>query len=475
MQLPHIRHSVTLGAQLTKPANSKKSFYMLKLINKFFGRRNGHSSEPNTIVSGDHPLKPGMISRNARSVVETLQQAGFEAYIVGGSVRDLLLGMHPKDFDVATNAKPGEIKPLFRRSRIVGRRFQIVHVQFGREIIEVTTFRANDSDEESRHRQQSASGVLTRDNIFGSLEDDALRRDLTINALYYDPSDNSIHDFAGGLRDIEARTIHMIGDPAVRYREDPVRMLRVARFAAKLGFQVEKNTERALLSLVEHLSHVSSPRLFDESLKLFMSGQGLATFHILEHYGLLQQMIPALEKPLRHDPLTHPLIEQAFTNTDRRIRADKRVTPAFIYAALLWPAVVERANALTKKGDSPAFSISKAGGQIVAQQIPITAIPRRFTLAMREIWDMQLRLDVRSLSRAERLLEHPRFRAAYDFILLREEAGEDLGGLGSFWTKYQDADEKGRQHLIDQRQGGGQKTGRNRRRRRRKPAPKKDS
>ena len=427
---------------------------MLEIITKFFDKSNRKqgAGTPLIVKSGQHALIANMISRDARKVVEVLQDAGHEAYVVGGSIRDLLLGLKPKDFDVATSAKPAEVKVLFRRSRIIGRRFQIVHVQFSREIIEVTTFRSNETKPNGNKsgkglRQQSNSGMLTRDNVFGSVTDDASRRDLTINALYYDPSDNSIHDFAGGLEDIESRVIRIMGDPATRFREDPVRMLRVVRFCAKLGFTIDPRTAKPMHKLAADLEHVSPPRLFDETIKLFMSGQGLATFWLLYEYGLFDRIVPQLGTMMKdRDNLTCRLIGQAFTNTDIRIRAEKRVTPAFIYAAL-----------------------SKAAGEVIAKQIPITAIPKRFTMPMREIWDLQLLLPRRGGQRAERLVAHPRFRAAYDFVLLREQAGEELSGLGDWWTAYQEANTEKRARMAAAVGEPSNKKSRNRNRRRPKP------
>jgi poly(A) polymerase len=292
--------------------------------------------------------------------------------------------------------------------------------------------------------------MLTRDNVFGSIDDDASRRDLTINALYYDPSDNSIYDFAGGLEDIENRTLRIMGDPATRFREDPVRMLRVVRFAAKLGFTIDPATEKPMHKLAGDLEHISAPRLFDETLKLFMSGQGLATFWLLHDYGLFELIVPQLGKLLNNrNSQASKLVQQAFTNTDLRIRSDKRVTPAFIYAALLWPLVQDLASRYQERGNSPAYALNKAAGEIIAKQIPVTAIPRRFTMPMREIWDLQLTLQKRGGQRAKRLAEHPRFRAAYDFVLLREQAGEDLNGLGDWWTAYQEADEEKRELMAN--------------------------
>jgi len=453
----HFSRSLLSSAKL-HPLNplSIGTRVMLEIITKFFDKSNRKQSAgtPLIVKSGQHALIANMISRDARKVVEVLQDAGHEAYVVGGSVRDLLLGLKPKDFDVATSAKPAEVKVLFRRARIIGRRFQIVHVQFSREIIEVTTFRSNETkpnDNKSGKglRQQSNSGMLTRDNVFGSVTDDASRRDLTINALYYDPSDNSIHDFAGGLEDIESRVIRIMGDPATRFREDPVRMLRVVRFCAKLGFTIDARTAKPMHKLAADLEHVSPPRLFDETIKLFMSGQALATFWLLYEYGLFDRIVPQLGNMMKdRDNLTCRLIGQAFTNTDIRIRAEKRVTPAFIYAALLWPAVQHLAAQYRDRGNSASYALSKAAGEVIAKQIPITAIPKRFTMPMREIWDLQLLLPRRGGQRAERLVAHSRFRAAYDFVLLREQAGEELSGLGDWWTAYQEANTEKRARMA---------------------------
>jgi len=430
---------------------------VLKRLVKLFDRSVSQQDVGNHLVvhDQDHSLNPRLLCKFALEVVRVLQENDFEAYVVGGCVRDLLLGLNPKDFDVATNAKPNEIKKLFKRSRIIGRRFQIVHVQFGREIIEVTTFRSNmvnnkhRSNSRSRQLEQSASGMLTRDNMFGSMQQDASRRDLSINALYYDPTNNSLHDFSGGLQDLADRKIRIIGDPMTRYKEDPVRLLRVARFTAKLGFDVDSKTLKPIEKMAQSLCHVSAPRMFDETLKLFMSGQGLASFRLLTEYGLFAQIAPQTNRLFEQGTqFARQLVEQAMTNTDLRIKANKRVTPAFIYAALLWPPVQKIASDYQKQGHSPSIALNKAANEVIGNQIPITAIPRKFTLAMREIWSLQLMLTRRGGNRAQRLMEHPRFRAAYDFILLREQTGEVLNGLGHWWTVYQEAGEEERQAMI---------------------------
>jgi len=405
---------------------------MLKRIINFFDDKT-KSSSPSVTDGATYSLAANMISRDARKVVETLQNAGFDAYIVGGAVRDLLLGIKPKDFDVATNAEPAEVKSLFRRSRIIGRRFQIVHVQFSRELIEVTTFRSNDQagqDAGKKNiglRQQSKTGMLTRDNVFGSMHEDASRRDLTVNALYYNPSDNSIHDFTSGLDDINNRTIRIIGDPSTRYREDPVRLLRVVRFAAKLGFDIDSRTAKPMSKLSADLAQVSPPRLFDETLKLFMSGKGAAIYILLRDYNLFDYLVPQASR-LANDGSNNAnnLFEQAFINTDRRISSNQRVTPAFIYAALLWPSVEKLAAQLSDKGNSASYALSKASSEVISQQVHITAIPKRFTIPMREIWDLQLQLPRRGGQRAKRLSENTRFRAGYDLFYCVNKPGKIL-------------------------------------------------
>jgi len=462
---------------------------MLKKISNIFKRNTKQiPNEPNILSSGKHPLSPKKISSGARKVVEQLASDGYEAYLVGGCVRDLMMGLKPKDFDVATNATPEQVKELFRRSRIVGRRFQIVHVRMGSEVIEVTTFRAHHSKKDSTknsakngtkhtekktHRdksQRSAKGMLLRDNMFGSIDEDASRRDFTMNAFYYHPQDNSIYDYANGLPDIENRLIRIIGNPEERYREDPVRMLRALRFAAKLGFNLEDRTAQAITKTCKLLADIPPARLFDEVLKLFMHGHALATFHLLREYQLFDTLFPATADALSKDPGYYlKFIEQALTNTDLRIRSNKRVTPAFLYAALLWPAVKEKEQLFSQQGDSPIYVLQQAAGEVTTRQCQRIAIPRRFTLPMREIWELQLRLPRRMGNQAFRLMENKRFRAGYDFLLLREETGEIGSGLGLWWTSFQDASEEKRLEMAQQVQKS-QNPSRNKNRRRRKPS-----
>ncbi|WP_066966588.1 polynucleotide adenylyltransferase PcnB [Microbulbifer sp. Q7] len=399
------------------------------------------------VPRSDHCLSRRDVSRAALTVMKRLQEAGFEAYIVGGGVRDLLLGGHPKDFDVATDATPEQAKQLFRGARIVGRRFRILHARIGREVIEVTTFRGHHSDGEAHEAQQSEHGMLLRDNVYGDLESDAVRRDFTVNALYYTINGFEIHDYTGGIRDIEQRLIRMIGDPATRYKEDPVRMLRAVRFAAKLDFDIEPATAAPLAELAPLLRNIAPARLFDEILKLLMSGDGERTFELLCEHGLWPHLFP--DNALQLDtPEALALTRQALRNTDDRIRNDQRVTPAFLYAALLWPAVNSEQKFLIEKGIPPVPALAQAAQKITSNQLVHTAIPKRFSLPMREIWDMQSRLSRRGGERAFRLMEMPRFRAAYDFLLLREDSGEIPAGLGQWWTDFQAADEEQRQQMV---------------------------
>lgn len=445
---------------------------MLKRLAKVFDRFKLQTPDngPHIIAAGQHNIVPEDISRGAAEVVATLEQEGFNAYVVGGCVRDLLLGLHPKDFDVATDATPEQVKQLFRRSRIIGRRFQIVHVRFGREIVEVTTFRAHHTTDTrpgkdtSRH---SEHGMLLRDNVFGSIDEDARRRDFTVNALYYHPGDNTIYDYANGMVDIADKTLRIIGDPVARYREDPVRMLRAARFAARLDFSLAPDSTKVIPASAHLLGAISSARLFEETLKLFMNGHALATWRQLHTLHLDLQLFPESAKLVADDEFNRRFIDQALTNTDDRVNNGKRVTPAFLFAALLWPAVCELKTRREKSGESPLDALQHAAADVTGKQVKRLAIPKRFSIPMREIWELQARLTRRNGQQAFRLLTHPRFRAAYDFVLLREQSGEDLLGLGDWWTQFQDADEDQRTTMV--KALGDQGRPRKRRSRTRKP------
>ncbi len=389
------------------------------------------------IARAQHTISRKNISPGALRVLYRLHEAGYQAFLVGGAVRDLLLGGKPKDFDVATNATPEQVRAQFRNCRLIGRRFRLAHVVFGREIVEVATFRGS-SDDGSGDRH-SVDGRLVRDNVYGSLEEDAIRRDFTVNALYYDIADFSVRDAVGGMEDLEQRVMRLIGDPELRYREDPVRMLRAARLAAKLRFEIAPETAAPFAQLGPLLADAPPARLFDESLKLFLGGYGLASFRALERYGLLQHVFPATARVLATDsaPYFRGLIEQTLANTDARVREEKPITPAFLFAAMLWEPVRVSANALHASGMDAAAAWSSAVERVLREQAQRVAIPRRFTITIEEIWALQSRFAQRTKKRAMRLLEHPRFRAAYDFLLLRAAESEELAELAAWWTEAQ--------------------------------------
>ncbi len=435
-------------------------------------------SNADIIEREDHCISRKSISPNAVKVLYRLNDAGYHAFLVGGGVRDLLLGDTPKDFDISTDATPEQIKQLFRNAMIIGRRFKIIHLRFGREIIEVTTFRAhhnpeNEFDENTSSRSirgldsaHSSTGMILRDNVYGSINEDALRRDFTANALYYTIDGFRIIDFAGGLEDLDNRLLRMIGDPATRYREDPVRLLRAIRFAAKLGFDIEAKTRAPMDELAPLLESISSARLFDESLKLMTGGYAQKTFELLRQFRVGSVMFPATMAATRdpNSPYAR-LISLAMRNTDRRLAQEKSVTPAFLFAALLWPPL-QVALAKEYPGRSPSlFEQQEMANKVILDQVRITAIPKRFSIATREIWEMQLRLQTRTRRAAENVFGHPRFRAAYDFLLLREEAGEALDNLGQWWTDFQQADKNQQEQMLAAL--GNASSGK--RRRRRKP------
>lgn len=401
------------------------------------------------IPRSEHSISRANISPNALKVLYHLNEAGHEAYLVGGSVRDLLLGREPKDFDVATSAHPDTVRALFRNSRLIGRRFRLAHVRYGREIVEVATFRAQ-HDAHGEGGRVAEDGMLVRDNVYGTLEDDAWRRDFTINALYYDVRDFSVVDYTCGLQDLRDGVLRLIGEPEQRFHEDPVRMLRAVRFGAKLGFRLEDTMMQAMHALGVLLEAVPPARLFDEVLKLFQGGVALTTFELMRHYGLFGHLFPETERALAtvDEGPEHNLLPRALGNTDARIAAGKPVTPAFLFAALMWPPVRHRVRELEADGASDLEALQEAGQVMVERQAQRVAFPRRFSAQSREIWAMQARLPRRGGKRPARLFEHPRFRAAYDFLLLRHAAGEEgLGELCDWWTKFQESDHADQQTL----------------------------
>ena len=420
------------------------------------------------IPRDQHNVSRSMISEPAKKVLNRLNKAGYEAYLVGGGVRDILLGEQPKDFDIATDATPEEVHKLFRNSRLIGRRFRIVHVLFGREVIEVTTFRgnaSNDDAEDDDDRKTNEHGLLLRDNVYGSMEEDALRRDFTVNALYYCIRDFTIVDYARGVEDLNNRQLRLIGDPETRYREDPVRMLRAVRFAAKLGFTIEPVTEAPIHELAPLLTHIPPARLFEEVLKLFSAGYGEAAWYLLQQYDLLAPLFPETVRAIEEGQ-PDELIVKALQNTDDRLRQGKSVTPYFMFAALLWPALQSEWQRRQDNGEPPQPALHQSIGKVIGRQVQAISIPKRFSGPMKEIWELQMRLPRRQGKRAYAIMEHPRFRAAYDFLLVREAAGEIEPGLGQWWTDFQAADDRERERMLSQL---GQQ-GPRKRRRGRKPA-----
>jgi poly(A) polymerase len=457
------------------------------------------------IPRSEHSISRAAISPNALKVLYRLKEAGYQGFLVGGAVRDLLLGLRPKDFDVATNALPDEVRRLFRNCRLIGRRFRLAHVFFGSEIIEVATFRAaaaperedaEDADvdaetasedstlepitpefsppSDSEHRAFDLRGRILRDNIYGTIEEDVWRRDFSANGLYYNIEDFSIWDFVDGMSDIKARRLKLIGDPETRYREDPVRMLRAVRFAAKLDFSIEPATERLLQQLAYLLDGVPPARLFDEVLKLFLSGFGAKSYRLLKQYGLFEHLFPQSAAAFALPPYAYAgeMLELGLANTDARIAADKPVTPTFLFAVLLWSAVLRELNE-RQAGPTPDLALlMQACDTVLRTQQSRVAIPRRFAIPMRELLMLQPRFARRSGVKSLSLLQHPRFRAAYDFLLLRAQVGVADPELAKWWTDIQVLPQEERVALVQARPPepvaeGAAAPGRRRRRRRR--------
>jgi poly(A) polymerase len=404
-------------------------------------------------------LKSAQISKAALTVLKNLRRHGYDSYLVGGCVRDLLLGLEPKDFDVATNASPEEIRAIFRSARIIGRRFRLVHVRFGREVIEVATYRGHPGS------KVNDEGRLLSDNVYGTRDEDAARRDLPVNALYYDPAENEVLDYHHALDDINAGMLRTIGEPAVRFREDPVRMLRVIRFSAKLGFQIEAQTAAAIDELAYLLEDVPPARLFEEVLKLFHSGSAVTTFERLRQHDLFGYLFPDTEAVLAtldHD-FPRTFLPLALKNTDKRIAAGKPVIPSFLFAVLLWEPYHKQRQVYIQQNIGDYESIHMAANDVIEQQIRTVAIPRRFTAQVREIWEMQYFFDMRRKRQAYRLIDNRKFRAGYDFLLLRASVGQAEQVIADWWTRLQDQDEAGRRQTINQLSGGAS------RRRKRRP------
>ncbi|MFK8076153.1 MAG: polynucleotide adenylyltransferase PcnB [Granulosicoccus sp.] len=409
-----------------------------------------HGKAPLIVPAGEHRVTRKSIGRSALKVLDKLHEAGHSAYLVGGGVRDALVGLKPKDFDVATDASPETIRALFRNSRIIGRRFRLVHVVFGREIIEVATFRAAHNKGEGG--EIGAAGRIVRDNVFGTIEEDAYRRDFSVNALYYNIADGSVVDYVGGLEDLDTGVFKLIGDPKTRCEEDPVRVLRAVRLAAKLKFDIEPATLKAMQQTSAELRSTPPPRLFEEVLKLFQGGYALRSFHSVREHNLLTYLFPLLEKRLAlGDDKLVSMLDAALQNTDRRVAQGKPITPAYLLAFMLWPDVEERAREECENDMSINDALHAAADSVLATQLRIISIPRRFSGPMKEIWQMQPRLERLRGGRALKLIEDRRFRAAYDFLCLRASVDERLTESAAWWTKVQTLPEEERGEAASKR------------------------
>ncbi|MEH0741991.1 polynucleotide adenylyltransferase PcnB [Vibrio cholerae] len=406
----------------------------------------------NIITRQEHNISRKQISDNALKVLYRLHGAGYDAYLVGGGVRDLLLNQSPKDFDIATNATPEQIRQQFKNCRLIGRRFRLAHIMFGRDIIEVATFRGHHQEPSKNVSQQSKEGMLLRDNVYGTVDEDAERRDFTVNAMYYNISDYSIHDYAGGMEDLEDKLIRLIGDPDTRYREDPVRMLRAIRFAVKLDFDIEEETAAPIEELAHLLQDIPAARLYEESLKMLQSGYGLETYHLMREYNLFQQLFPTIAQYFTEDysSPTEQMLDLVLDSTDQRIEEGKRINPAFMFAAMLWYPLQEKAAQLMEKQKLSEYdAIMEASNLVLDEQVRTIAIPRRHTATIREIWQLQLRMPRRNGKRAFRLLELNKFRAGFDFLEMRGEVeqGETLA-LAKWWETFQNAGRNMRQAMV---------------------------
>ena len=429
------------------------------------------SKKARIIPRADHNVTRAEFSKSALKVLYRLNKAGYQAFLVGGSVRDAMLELHPKDFDVATDATPEEVKALFGNCRLIGRRFRLAHVRFGREIIEVATFRAAaNHDDDDQHSDDE--GRILRDNVYGTVDEDVWRRDFTCNALYYNIADFSIWDYTGGFEDIKRKRIVLIGDPEKRMREDPVRMLRAIRFAAKLGFDIDEAVIHAIDHHAHLLTNVPAARLFDEFLKLFQAGSAERTFDLLHDHGLFREMFPATDEELAGDADFMRFTRAALQNTDRRVRQGKSVTPMFLLGVFLW-LPIRKLAAIRRSEEkmSESQSLALAAYEIVAQQQRRISIPKRFTIPMREMLSLQPRFESMRGKRAMKLLDHRRFRAAYDFMLLLADVGQADKETAKFWTdvQTQSPEERANSFQVGAPGSGGKRKPRRRRRRKAKP------
>ncbi|MCY7388158.1 MAG: polynucleotide adenylyltransferase PcnB [Burkholderiales bacterium] len=423
-----------------------------KFIEKVFGTkkpRKQAGAKERIYAQAEHGIRREELSNAAISVCEGLHRAGYKAFVVGGAVRDLLLGRHPKDYDVATDATPEQVRAVFRRARIIGRRFKLVHVMFRDETVEVSTFRANHpaADADEKDGRADEHGRLLRDNVYGNQQEDAIRRDFTMNALFYDPEREEVWDCVNGFADIKQKRVVMIGDPTARYREDPVRMMRAARLAAKLGFTIDAATEAPIAELAPLLDNVPTARLFDEMLKLLFSGHALNGIEKLRSLGLHSGILPVLDQ-LFSDPAAKAFVVLALQRTDERIAQDKGVSPPFLFAALFWWPMVQRWRALEAKGVRPLQAMHEAMDDVLDTQRKTLAVPRRLDPLIKELWLAQPRFPHRSQRQAFRTLTHPRFRASYDFYALRAEAGDADKEIAAWWERFQFADEQTQESML---------------------------
>tara|TARA_B100001079_G_C16391909_1_gene507254 strand:- start:406 stop:1731 length:1326 start_codon:yes stop_codon:yes gene_type:complete len=392
---------------------------------------------PIVIPRSQHIISRMQINDNALKVLYRLKNAKYKAYLVGGAVRDILLGRRPKDFDVVTDAKPEQIRELFRNCRLIGRRFRLAHIQFGKEIIEVSTFRAPHHISD-KNEGQAKDGRIIRDNVYGDIDDDVWRRDFTINSLFYNIEDFSVVDYVGGIKDLEIGQLRLIGDPVKRYIEDPVRILRAIRFASKLNLKIHSDTEKPIKDYSNLLENIPSARLYEEILKLFLNGHAVETFILLRKYNLFKYLFPQMDQLLNETQknYSYEFIMRALNNTDQRINEGDSATPGFLLAAMLWEPVRILSSEYISNNLSEVEAAKLAGDTIISKQISSTSIPRRYTHMARDIWTLQARLK-RTKKKSLRVLMHPKFRAAYDFLLLRAQSGERLENLVDYWTKEQ--------------------------------------
>ena len=395
--------------------------------------------KPTTYTLNELGLSSDKLDRHAVSITDRLVKAGFQAYLVGGCVRDLLLGMHPKDFDVSTNAEPEEIQALFKNCRLIGRRFRLAHIHFGRHVIEVATFRGPHIKHDKNDSHAHKDGRLLRDNVYGTLEEDAWRRDFTVNALYLDPQKKTVIDYVGGIEDHQNRVLRLMGDPTTRFKEDPVRLIRAVRFKAKLNFQIDTHTAEPMKRMAPLLKDIPAARLYDEILKLFLNTQASQVFEMLRQHDLFKALFPQTELCLQKAESDSPLllIKQAMENTEARLKNQQHVTPYFLLATLLWEPVRRLSEQNRSSFSSDTQAIHAAANEVVAHQVSRIAIPKRMTTPMREVWALQPRFHKQVGVRCLRFLEHPRFRAAYDFMLLRSQYGEVDPAIADWWTHLQ--------------------------------------